>query len=103
MVLGSISNSEESQTLFFLPSIEIVTWSELFIIRHRSLLFVIGVVSILFGVFSFLLFIWKIYLKYDEGEEKRRRKGIPKGLTKLKCGVQLDEFQAPINDEDLKE
>jgi len=112
MVLGSISNSEESQTLFFLPTIEIVTWSELFIIRHRSLLFVIGVVSILFGVFSYLLFIWKIYLKYDEGEEKIRGKGEEKRVTKLICArledfqlddFQLDDFQAPINDEDLKE
>jgi len=83
MVLGSISNSEESQTLFFLPTIEIVTWSDLFIIRHRSLLFVIGVVSILFGFCSYLLFIWKIYLKYDEEEEKKHP-------------------QVPINDEDLK-
>ena len=101
MVLGSISNVEESQTLFFLPTIELVTWSELFIIRHRSLLFLIGVVSISFGVFSYLLFIWKIYLKYDE-EEKPKKEAKEKGMPRLWC-LQVNDSQAPINDENLKE
>merc|ERR1712128_305030 len=69
MVLGSVSKPDERLSLFFLPSVQIVTWSELFIIRHIYLLFIIGVSSIFFGISSFLLFFWKIFLKYDNVEE----------------------------------